>query len=91
MVVFTPIPQTELEIGSHGVRQDRVIFIRKIGKIDPIALADHVRVVLIGNPEKDIRSAMKAGAISRPKLAEIIAPMSGNTYQKLRAYSDKFV
>lgn len=61
------------------------------GETDPISLADNIRVVLIGNPEAAIRNGMKAGAISRPKLAEIIAPMSGNTYQKLRAYSDKFV
>ncbi len=90
MVEFKLIPDTELEIASHGRSHNRVLLIRVLGTVEPISVADNMRVVLIGNPEVKFRHAMRTGHISRPKLSAIIAPVSGNTYQKLRVYLGKF-
>ncbi len=64
---------------------------RTVGACEPISRIDDARVLLIGHPEVSIRSAMATGNISRAKLAELISPVGGNTYQKLRSYTSQFV
>ena len=89
MVKFVPIPKTNLEIGSSGHRNNRIIFFRQNDATWPINTVDEVRVVLIGNPEAKLRYAMGHGLVSRNTLAELVDPISGSTFQKLRVYLDK--
>ena len=89
MVKFISIPKTDLEIGSSGHRNNRIIFFRQDDATWPINTADDIRVVLIGNPEAKLRYAMAQGLVSRNTLAELIDPISGSTFQKLRVYLDK--
>lgn len=87
---FRLIPDTNLEIASAGSGNSRMLFIRKQDSVEPLSVADGIRVVLIGNPERDFKAAMNDGLISRPKLSALVSPpVGGNTYQRLRTFFDK--
>lgn len=86
-ITFHLIPDTDLEIASAGSGNSRMLFIRKQHALQPLDVADGIRVVLIGSPEQDFRTAMADGRISRPKLSELVSPpIGGNTYHRLRSF-----
>ena len=88
---FISIPNTRLEVASSGSGNNRMIFFRVSGHFEPITPLDVTRVVLIGFPERLLKKAMQEGHVSRPKLGELIPPVSGNTYERLRNYLDEHV
>lgn len=91
MISFKKLTDTDLEIASQGSSSSRIIFIRQEGKDTPLDVVEGARIILIGHPHHKLRYAMKSGAISRPKIGEIIEPISGNAYHQLRKHLDKIV
>lgn len=86
MVIYKRIPKTELEIANSGSSHSRIIFIRVVGKLEPMEAVVATRVLLVGIPQSRLTRAFASGAISRAILGELVGTVSSNTYSRIRQF-----
>lgn len=91
IISFKPIPNTSLFIASAGESQSRIIYLSDGNLPREIHQVPNARIIILNTPHQLLRYYMKEGNISRPILAELTHPISGDSYQKLRIYLDDFL